>query len=117
MSWTTTILITATGIIDVLNAALADAITAVGSPRIALVDTTATFTPQAACELTEWCFAEAPSLSVHPTDAGYVTLTDLVCNASRLSTNRENTLKCRSGTYPKPVGHGKPRPGHPRPGR
>lgn len=110
---------TATGIVGVLNAALAEAIAEVGSPRVMLVDTTATFTPQAICAdgLTEWCFAEGPFQSAHPSDAGYVTLTNLACDASRESTTRENHLTCRPDAHPKPGGHGKPKPGHPRPGR
>lgn len=103
---------TTTGILDIVNTALADAIKAIGSSRVTLVDTTRTFTPSATCEggLTEWCFDDLKYLSVHPTDAGYVVLTDLACDASRVSTTRENHLKCRSGNYPKPVAHGRLKP-------
>ena len=103
---------TSTGIVVVVNAALTDAIKAIGSSRVTLVDTTTMFTPSAICEgeLTEWCFDDLKYLSVHPTDAGYVVLTDLACDASRVSTTRENQLKCRSGTYPKPVAHGRLKP-------
>ena len=103
---------TTTGIVDLINAALADAIKAIGSSRVTLVDTTTTFTPSAICEggLTEWCFDDLKYLSAHPTDAGYVTLTDLACDASRVSTTPENHLKCRSGNYPKPVAHGRLKP-------
>lgn len=100
---------TATGIVDVINVALTDAIKAVGSSRVTHVDTTTRFTPSAICEggLTEWCISTFEYLSVHPTDAGYITLTDLACDASRTSTTRDNKLKCRSGNYLKPVGHGR----------
>ena len=103
---------TTTHILGEVNTALADAIKAIGSSRVILVDTTATFTPSAVCEggLTEWCFDELKYLSVHPTDAGYAILTDLTCDASRVSTMPDNHLKCRSGNYPKPVAHGRLKP-------
>jgi lysophospholipase L1-like esterase len=103
---------TTTGILNVVNAALAHAIKAIGSSRVTLVDTTTTFTPSAICEggLTEWCFDDLKYLSVHPTDAGYVALTDLACDASRVSTTHKNHLKCRSGNFPKPVAHGRLKP-------
>lgn len=103
---------TTTNILGVVNTALADALKAIGSSRVALVDTTATFTPSAVCEggLTEWCFDDLKYLSVHPTDAGYAILTDLTCDASRVSTTPDNHLKCRSGNYPRPVAHGRLKP-------
>jgi lysophospholipase L1-like esterase len=107
--------LTASGVLDRLNVAIAEAVRAVGSRRVTLVDTTKTFTPWATCEggLTEWCLAGYASLSVHPTDAGYVVLTDLVCDASRASTTPKNHLQCRPGHGPRPNGHGGPKPdGH-----